>query len=584
MKIKQDSIKSIVSKLNKEYFLPSIQRSFVWEERQIIGLFDSLYRDYPVGNSIIWKVEDWNGKDLPLFDFVKSPKEHVKKIAEQRLDLTQNGKYSVVLDGQQRLTSLFIGLRGSFKTKKPGKGLKNSDSNFVEKYLYFDLYNNKQNKDSDLFAFMTETSTRADKKTHYWFRLGRIYSAGEQGREKIVAELRKEIGDNWNRKSSVVKEHLKRLFEMVYNENGFSYYGISYPLKDLETVCDVFTRVNTGGTVLKKADLLFSNLMLIWKEEGKREIKEVMDLLQDKISDLSQDFVMRSCLYLSGLPVKYNLKSFTKPNIKKIIENWPDIKTAVDRLIESDNLSGIGYIDGIKGLSENALIPILYFYMLKGKNPSSKELNQIKKYYVSSQIFGTFGGNSDNVLSNMRDEIDRQFNLTKTFNYDELKNKKSFVRKFFLKDSDDIEDVVDDTMYGTARAYYILSQMSSADYSGKDKKYHMDHIHPKAGFTEGKLAECGCKDRLQDWLEMRNQLPNLQLLRELYNKEKSKTPIAEYVASMPSKMAKNFRKENFLPPISDLELKKFDKFYEDRKERIVKELCKILDVNYKKSK
>ena len=135
-------------------------------------------------------------------------------------------------------------------------------------------------------------------------------------------------------------------------------------------------------------------------------------------------------------------------------------------------------------------------------------------------------------------------------------------------------------MYGTARAYYILSQMSSADYGSKDIKYHMDHIHPKAGFTEEKLADCGCIDRLQDWLEMRNQLPNLQLLKGLYNKEKSKTPIAEYVASMGSKKAKKFRKENFLPSNLDLELKKFDKFYVYRKDRIVKELCKILEIKY----
>jgi len=583
VKICQHSIKSVVDDLNVKYFLPSIQRSFVWEERQIIGLFDSLYRDYPVGNSIIWKVENWNAKELPLFEFEKTPKEHVKKIAEQRRDLDSNGEYSVVLDGQQRLTSLFIGLRGSFRAKKPGKGLKNIDSNFIEKYLYFDLYNNKPSKDSELFAFMTEMSARADKKTHYWFRLGRIYSAGEKkGYKNSIAELKKEIGDNWNRKSGVVKAHLKRLFEMVYNKFGLSFYEINYPLKDLETVCDVFTRVNTGGTELKKAELLFSNLMLIWKEEGKREIKEVMESLRDKISDLSQDFVMRSCLYLSGLPVKYNLKSFTKPNIKKIIDCWPDIKIAVDRLINPEFLSCIGYIDGIKGLSENALIPILYFYMLKGKNPSTKELNQFKKYYVSSQIFGTFGGNSDNVLSNMRDEINRQFKLKKTFNYNELKSKKSFVRKFFLKNSYDIEDVVDDTMYGTARAYYILSQMGSANYSDKNIKYHMDHIHPKAGFTKENLAECGCEDRLEDWLEMRNQLPNLQLLMGLHNKEKSKTPIAEYVEAMKAAKAKSFRKENFLP--KKLELDHFDDFYDYRKEQIVKKLCKILDVKYKKSK
>lgn len=582
MKISQCSISSIVKKLNETYFLPSIQRSFVWSERQIIGLFDSLYRDYPVGNSIIWKIEDWNEEELPLFNFETTPKEHVKKVAKQRLDLDPNGEYSVVLDGQQRLTSLLIGLDGSFNAKKPGKGLKNSDSNFTEKYLYFDLYSNKLSNDSEIFAFMTEASAKANKKTHYWYRIRRIYSAGAKGYEESIKGLKKEIGKNWKRKEDVVKDHLKRLFEMVYNRYGFSYYEISCPLKHLETVCDVFTRVNTGGTELKKADLLFSNLMLVWKAEGKREIKEVMDDLQDKISGLSQDFIMRSCLYLSGLPVKYNLKSFTKSNIKKIIDKWPDIRKAVDLLIDKDHLDWIGYIDGIKGLSENALIPILYFYMLKGKDPKSTELDQLKKYYVSSQIFGTFGGNSDSVLSNMRDEIDRQFKENKTFSYNELKAKKSCVRKFFFKKSNDVEDVVVDTMYGTARAYYILSQIGSADHSGKYIKYHMDHIHPKAGFTKENLAECGCEDRLEDWLEMRNQLPNLQLLKGKHNKEKSKKPIAEYVEAMKPSKAKIFWKENFLP--KKLELDHFDDFYDYRKEQIVKKLCKILDVNYKKSK
>ena len=110
----------------------------------------------------------------------------------------------------------------------------------------------------------------------------------------------------------------------------------------------------------------------------------------------------------------------------------------------------------------------------------------------------------------------------------------------------------------------------------------MDHIHPKAGFTKENLAECGCEDRLEDWLEMRNQLPNLQLLKGKHNTEKSKKPIAEYVEAMKAAKAKSFRKENFLP--KKLELDHFDDFYDYRKEQIVKKLCKILDVNYKKSK
>lgn len=572
MKVLQCSLFDVVEKLNVKYFLPSIQRSFVWDENQIIALFESLYRDYPIGNSIVWKIKEWNNQ-LPLFEFESSPKERVEEIAAQKRGLTYKAKYYAVLDGQQRLTSLLIGFRGCFKAKKAGKGLKNSDSNFIEKHLYFDLYSTKE---TDLFAFMADDSVGKDRKSHFWYRLENIYSAaGWDNFSVCLNNLKKNIGKNWTRKSATVKALLKRLFKMLYDEEVFSYYEIDYSLGDLETVCDIFTRVNTGGTILKKADLLFSNLMLVWSEEGKNEIKEAMGWLRSGISDLSQDFIMRSCLYLSDLPVKYNLKSFNRTNINKIINNWPSIKDAVWRLVEC--LGSIGFVDGVKGLSENALIPILYYIKLKGRNLSSKELNQIKRYYISSQIFGTFGGNSDSVLSNMRDEINRQYKKNKTFDYEELKSRKSYVAKFFNKNSVDIEDIVENTIYGTARAYYVLRLMYPMEEIGrKDKKYHVDHIHPRALFNQKTLAELGVEDRLEDWKEMCNQLPNLQLLDEQYNKEKSKTPIAEYVESMGKSKAEKFRKANLLP--ENLDLEDFDDFCKTRKEKIIDKLMKLLKI------
>ena len=572
MKVLQCSLASLVKKINIKYFLPAIQRSFVWDEDRIVELFDSLYKDYPIGNSIFWKIDNWNNKLCPLYQFESSHKESEKKIASQKQGLTQ-GSYQIVLDGQQRLTSLFIGYKGSFSTKKPGKGRKS----FIKKYLYFDLLENGSSEGYSQFSFMTKEEAVEDQKHHLWFRVEDAYTAKKFDEYKQqVKIIKKSIGSKlWQNKSKTITERLKNLYKMTYDETRFSYYEINRPFSEVECVSDIFTRINTSGITLKKADLLFSNLITWWGEDGQKEIKTAMENIQERTSDISQDFIMRSCLYLSDLTVKYNLNNFNRPNIEKIMTNWPQIKKAIERMLE--NLDNIGYVDSVKGLSETALIPFLYFIKLKGRNPTSEELKQFKKYYVASQICGSFGGNSDSVLKNMRDEIKRQYQEIGTFSYKELRTKKSKVYTLYHINKEKLEEIVENTQYGTARAYYALMLMYPSGTGGKEIKYQMDHVHPKALFTRQNLKDHNCEDNYEDWLEKRNSLPNLQLLASLNNKEKSKKPINDYINSIKKKEARsNFIKENFLPK-DQLDITFFEEFFQYRKNKIVDKLCEVLE-------
>jgi hypothetical protein len=140
-----------------------------------------------------------------------------------------------------------------------------------------------------------------------------------------------------------------------------------------------------------------------------------------------------------------------------------------------------------------------------------------------------------------------------------------------------MEDIVENTQYGTARAYYALMLMYPSGTGGKEIKYQMDHVHPKALFTKPYLKEHKCYDHYEEWLEKRNRLPNLQLLASLNNKEKSKQPIVDYVASIKNKKTRsNFINENFLPE-KKLNIESFEDFFRYRKGKIVAKLCKILE-------
>jgi len=128
---------NIISLLNQiendEVVLPAIQRNFVWEEEKIQTLMDSIVRGYPIGIILMWETY----KDIQYRYFEK---DFIDGNRPTFHDNTQNKKLKIVLDGQQRLQSLFIALYGKYG----GKSLyfdvlsgRDSEDFKEEKYLFY---------------------------------------------------------------------------------------------------------------------------------------------------------------------------------------------------------------------------------------------------------------------------------------------------------------------------------------------------------------------------------------------------------------------------------------------------------------
>src|ERR1039458_1318398 len=120
-----------------EYVLPAIQREFVWKTDQICMLFDSLMRGYPIGAFLFWKVEPENASDLTFYDFITNYHEKDHPYAPTKPIPAGQGA-TAILDGQQRLTALNIGLYGSHAERQPRKWWTNPDA-FPKKRLYLNL-------------------------------------------------------------------------------------------------------------------------------------------------------------------------------------------------------------------------------------------------------------------------------------------------------------------------------------------------------------------------------------------------------------------------------------------------------------
>ena len=115
------TIKDAIDAINqRDYLLPAIQRKFVWSSHQICVLFDSIMRGYPINTFMMWEIKDDGIKnDYKFYEFLKS---YCQRFSEENPHVPTNASYKnfrAVIDGQQRLTSLYIGLCGTYAYKKP---------------------------------------------------------------------------------------------------------------------------------------------------------------------------------------------------------------------------------------------------------------------------------------------------------------------------------------------------------------------------------------------------------------------------------------------------------------------------------
>lgn len=587
MKFEAISIKKAVIDIEEgRIFLPPIQRNFVWDYYRIINLFDSLYRNYPIGNCIFWRLKPETSRHYPLYKFIKEFTENKNKPVKNEhvtQNLLQQDVYAVV-DGQQRLSSFFIGLAGIYKYKKSGKGLQNIESNFIPSKLYFNLLAKEGGEDNDqLFEFLGIEDASFLNDRNLWFEVGNILTWKSIDKaEYYIKEIEQKVNVT-NKKTLISKfkarkeriiNSLQALYEMV-NDNRIYFFDVNS--QNIDEVVDIFTRVNSGGMTLKKSDLLFSILIAQWNE-GRDEIKDLVESLRDSNINISQDFVMRACLVLSDLPVKYKLESFKKKNIVLIKKNWSDIKKSLLKL--TDLLPEIGYKD-LPNLSDNALIPIAYYIMKGGKFETIKAKKALQLYYVVSQVNGIYGGQSDQILEKIRAEIKKQLSKDKNLNFKELSETKLPGGKSLKLTIQELNEKIEDTSYGSPHAYFILSLIyPTVDF--KIRKYEVDHIHPRSKFNRSNLNSIGITDEktIEYWKnEKCNQLPNLQLLGDKDNNNKRSKTLNEYIQAKTTKERAEFIKDNLLPLDKRLrDLAKFDDFFEYRKKQLINKLKKHLDV------
>ncbi len=577
------TIKKAIDNIRKKhYVLPSIQREFVWDTSQIERLFDSLMRDYPISTFLFWKVDKRRIKDFQFYEFLKNYHER-SSTHNTKADLSQEEDVIAVLDGQQRITSMYIALTGSHAKKMPYYSW-NNDRAFPKKHLYLNLL--KKADDIELeydFRFLSKEEVVNDE-TNFWFEAGKILEFTDLSK---VMEYLMLIGlmdtSRYNQtQASMALNTLNQFFNVVHQKGSISYF--LEESEELDKVLQIFIRINSGGTKLSYSDLLLSIATAQWKE---RDAREVIHEFVDEINqigdgfDFNKDFVLKSCLVLADFnDIKFKVDNFTKANMATIEKNWESTASAIKSSIELISKYGFNR-DSLT--ASTAVIPIAYFIFKNNLNDkilhhSSCESDRkaIIEWLARVLLRGTFGGTPDAIYPVIRTLVTDnpgRFPLAEIIAHYRGK------RKSISFSEDDIDSVLD-IQYGQKRAYSALTLIySSLNFSFK---YHQDHIHPKSFFNKRKLSTLGISDdKVKDeYIGRFNSLANLQLLEATENAEKKdkqfKLWLKERYPNETDRM--NYLSLNHITNDASLDFEDFITFYDNRKAILKSKLMALLNV------
>ena len=559
---------------NGKYYLPAIQRELVWDVEQIQNLFDSLMRDYPIGSFLFWDVPGSMTREYQFYGFIKDYHER-DNTHNPKADLFAEKDIVGILDGQQRLTALYLGLRGTYAYKKPWKRWDNDDA-FPRRRLYLNILSESDEFDVKYdFQFLTEEEAEERDEAEYWFEVGKILEFDQESPK----ELYDYIVDNGLSQSKFAGDCLFKLHEVVNKKRIINYYLETD--QDLNKVLNIFIRVNSGGTILSYSDLLLSIATAQWKErDAREEIHEFVDSLNDigEEFDFNKDFVLKACLVLSNFKdIRFRVDNFNAQNMREVEKNWDHITKALR--IAVSTMDSLGY--NWKTLTSNyAVIPVAHYIHISGnpeKFPLSRRYREdrrsIKEWLIRSLLKRVFGGQPDSVLRPIRNIINEG---QTDFPFERIVEEFRGKSKSILFSKDDVDNLLLHK-YGKGYTFSVLALLyPELDFRNR---FHQDHIFPRSFFkSRRELSKRGIPDSKHDfYLSNCNYIGNLQLLEGLVNEEKSNKDLEDWLTSQfdDDRARMQYMKRHYIPNV-ELSFGNFEEFITRRNELIEKELSDTL--------
>lgn len=338
--------------------LPEFQRGYVWNREQVRGLFHSLYRRHPVGGLLVWTTES--------------------KTAAHRGDgALAAGIVKLLLDGQQRITSLYGVARG-----KPPMFFDGNANAFTG--LYFHL-------EDEVFEFYQPIKMKDDP---LWIDVTELLKNGVTGLEKLTEKLADYPGVGIKAvKYSGKMSRILGILEIDLHTEEITGEGMT-----LDVVVDIFNRVNSGGTKLSKGDLALAKICAEWPD-GRDQMKQELERWNSYGFNFNLDWLLRSVNTVLTGEAKFQFLHGKSEN---------EVQDALQRATKHIDTC-LNLISGRLGLDHDRVffgrfaIPVMARYLDQRlvNNMGSldeKERDKLLFWYVQAAMWGRFSGSTESFI------------------------------------------------------------------------------------------------------------------------------------------------------------------------------------------
>lgn len=393
--------------------LPEMQRGYVWKAPQVRNLFDSLYRNYPSGQLLVWETED-----LPFS----------RKVSVDEVEAAQR-RPQLLLDGQQRLTSLAAVMLG--------KPLMVRDSRRPIDIVF------------NVFTERFEVAGVRQRGETGWISVSKLFTGGPM---RVLREVREGLSDD---EEDQVLERLTRLDGIkTYKYRVNVLEGISY-----EEVTDIFVRINSGGTVLSNADLALAQISSRWRGVTDEFYKFQWGIYNKHNLWLDNGILLRTMsLFLTN---QSRLGQFFRGDqrrvaVEEIPEAWERAREGL--LMALEFLIHNCKIDRLNLLPTNyILITIAAFYDRFGKNVTNTQARDLQRWVYLALAWSRYStsseswldqdyaalGKPDSVLlmiQNIEDKVGRGRTISERELRDQRKNSPFLILSYVLARYADAQD------------------------------------------------------------------------------------------------------------------------------------------------
>lgn len=455
--------------------LPHIQRPFVWDEDQMIRLFDSLMRNYPVQTLLFWRTKE----EIRARQFMMAVDRDAELSSLYVQHKSEAGVEKVfVLDGQQRLQTLYALFRGGMQPEPKGPLLE----------AYLDLTEGaREVEGTDMLYRLTFSADRLSTPNYRLKNLLEVDS--DRDAASIAYDLNdsmdvqlEESFDERHARRKQVHINLSQLRTLLREELHFWVEELDGISKKFEyrKVLEIFVRVNSGGTKLTASDLMFAALKEGW-EDIEEFTEQTVDLLNlsDRLK-FESNFPLKCQLVANGEGAEVNeVAKFTGARgealLGRLKSDWDRAEKAFQELrdfIEND----LRLFSDKVVRSYNAFVP-LYDYLYHNPKPNETSRAKMRAYHHKAQLFNWFGSSGDATINALHSLLGKPcangFPLDDVIEYFKKRNLQIEISEHTLSDN---------------RLRAMLLSIVYVDRSGtspfnvafKGNEPHVDHIYPQS--------------------------------------------------------------------------------------------------------